>query len=262
MYEKTIIVNDQISQWNVQFVIVAKSKFIESRLTFDYHFVYEKSFESTMKLIVKAQSFMSNSRHKTLFSANMKHDYWNVEVHSKNKHYLSFYVFDFDQLQFTRMSQKTKFFFFTFIEFMSIVLKLIFESNFEFFLLYFDDQHTLIFIVYYMNDIFETHITYEKQYCFFRNHLFSRLLWSQMKISLNKLKIDMHEIKILNQMHKVEEALNMKKKSIEKIKNWFTSQTTNEIKNFMNTIQSTRKWIQRFEKLVKFLQRLKNSKIE
>ena len=262
MYEKTIIANERISQWSAAFVLIFKPNFIEPRFTFNYHFVYKKSSKSTMKLTIKTHSFMRNSNNKIFFFVNMKHDYWNVLVHSKDKHYLTFHVFEIEQLQFTRMLQKTKFFSFIFIELMNIALNFISKFHAKLSLLHLIDHHSSFNVAFYINDVFEAHTNYENQYNFLKNHLFFRILWVMMRVSLVKLKINMKKIKILNQIHRIKETLNIKQEFIDKIRKWFTSQTISKIKSFLKIIQSIRKWIQGFEKTVRFLQRFENNKIE
>ena len=98
MYEKTIFVNERIFQWNAASVLVKKSGSTKPKFTFNYHFVYEEPSKSIMKLTNRVHKQLSISSHRTYFSVDMKHDYWRVLVHSKNRHYLTFHISEIDQL--------------------------------------------------------------------------------------------------------------------------------------------------------------------
>ena len=261
MYEKTIFVNDRIFQWKTIFVLMKKFDFIEFKLIFDYHFVYEKLSKNIMKLITWMHNNLKKSNHRSLFSTNMKHEYWKITMHSKNRHYLSFHISKIDQLQFTRMSQKTKSFSFIYIELMNIILKFIFESNSKFSLLHSKYHNKISNNYFYIDDVFDDHVFFEKKYYFLKNHFFFRILWFQMKIFLKKLKIEMIQIKTLKQMHKINDVLNIKQKIIDIIKNWSKFQNSTNVRNFMKIILFTRKWIKNFKKITKSLNRFQK-KIE
>ena len=173
-----------------------------------------------MKLAQRTHDLLNLSNHRTFFSTNMKHDYWKILIHFENRHYLIFHVSNIDQLQSTRMSQSIKIFSFIFIELMNIVFELISESNLKSSLLHAIIHTTSSNIFFYIDDIFEDHKTFKKQYDFLEIHFFFRILWAQMKISFFKLKIEIIEFKTLNQIHRIDEILNVKQKFIDKIRNW------------------------------------------
>ena len=176
MYERIVIVNNRTFQWNVTFVLIFKTKQIKSKLTFNYHFVYEKLDENMMKFAQRIHDFLKRSNHRCYFSTDMKHDYWNVLMHFENRHYLIFHVSNIDQLQFIRMFQRTKISSFIFIELINIIFDSISNSNAKSSLLHALKKTSFFDIFFYIDDIFETHRIFEKQYNFLKNHFFFRLL--------------------------------------------------------------------------------------
>ena len=262
MYERTVITNDRISQWNAAFVLISKTNQAESKLTFNNHFVYEKFVENMIKLAQRTHDLLNRSNHRTFFSTNMKHDYWEILIHLENRHYLIFHVSNIDQLQSIRMSQSIRISSFTFIELMNIVFEFISKSNSESSLLHAIIHTTSSNIFFYIDDIFEDHKTFKKQYDFLETHFFSRILWVQIKISFFKLKIEIIEFKTLNQIHRIDEILNVKHKFIDKIRNWSVSQNVIAVRSFLETIQFMKRWILNFDELQRSFQRLCDNKIK
>ena len=97
-------------------------------------------------------------------------------IHFEDRYYLIFHVSNIDQLQFTRMSQKTRTSSFIFIELMNIVLDSISSSNAESSLLHASKKTTFSNIFFYIDDIFEAQRIFEEQYVFLKNHFFFRIL--------------------------------------------------------------------------------------
>lgn len=190
-----------------------------------------------MKFAQRIHDLLKRSKHRCYLSIDMKHDYWNVLIHSENRHYLIFHVSNIDQLQSIRMFQKTKISSFIFIEFINIVFDSIFNSNAKSSLLHSSKKTTFSNISFYIDDVFETHHFFDEQYVFLKKHFFFRILWFQMKIFLIKLKIEIIEFKILDQLHRIDEILNIKQKSIDKIRNWSIFQNVIAMRNFLKTIQ-------------------------
>ena len=215
-----------------------------------------------MKLTQRTHDLLNRSNHRMFFATNMKHNYWNVTIHLENRHYLIFHVFEIDQLQSTRMSQNIKTFSFTFIELINIVLKFISKLYSKSLLLHAIMHTTSSNIFFYIDDIFDDHKIFEKQYHFLKYHFFSRLLWSLMKISFFKLKIEITKLKTFDQIHRVDEVLNVKQKFIDKIRNWSIFQNAIAIRSFLKTIQFTRRWILNFDEFQKSFQRLCDNKVE
>ena len=256
MYEKTVSVNGRTSQWGAAPVLVKKPGSIEPRLTFDYHFVYEEPSGSIMELATRVHNNLGRSSHRSLFSADMKHGYWGVAVHPEDRHYLSFHIPGIGQLQPTRMPQGTRSSSFTYTELMNIILGPIPEPNPEPSLLHSEHHSKAPDSCFYIDDVFGGHASFEEEYYFLKDHFFPRILWSQMKISLKKLKVGMTQIKALGQMHKIGGVLNIKQEAIDIIKNWPRPQDPTNVRSFMGTILPTRKWVKGFGEIARPLNRL------
>ena len=230
-------------------------------MIFNYHYIYEESQDSTMKLIWKIQEMISNFKWNMYFKIDMKHDYWKVTIHSKDRHYLIFHIFELNQLQSTKMSQNIRTSSFIFTKFMNIVLESISSSNSKSSLLHnADESNSNTF--FYIDDVFAEFVTWQNLYNFLKQHFFSRLIWIKMRIFFQKLRIEILKIKCLKQMFKIEDSLNFKQKSINKILFWFVSQNQLEMKRYMNTINITRKWILNFDEIIKSFQRFQSKIVE
>ena len=125
-----------------------------------------------MKFAQRIHDLLKRSNYRCYFSTDMKHDYWNVLMHSKNRHYLIFHVSNIDQLQFIRQFQRTKISSFIFIELINIIFDFISNSNAKSSLLYALRKTSFFNIFFYIDDIFEAHRIFEKQYNFLKNHFF------------------------------------------------------------------------------------------
>ena len=156
------------------------------------------------------------------------------------------------------MLQETKSSSFTYIELMNIILNFISSSNSKPSLMHNKHHDKSTNACFYIDDIFDDHASIKKKYDFLKNHLLFRILWFMMKISLKKLKLDITQIKALNQIHRIDGVLNIKQKAIDIIQNWSTSQNQSNVRNFMKIILPTRKWVKKFEKIAKPLNRLQN----
>lgn len=260
MYEKTVTTNDRTFQFNSLFKLTSK-KSEKNHLMFNYHYIYENSQENTMKLFRKVQEMISNSKWKMYFEIDMKHDYWEVTIHSENHHYSIFHISKLNQLQFTRMSQETRTSSFTFTKLMNILLKFISSSNSKSSLLH-NVNESNSNVEFYIDDIFEEFVLWQELYDFLKQQFFSRLIWNKMKIFFQKLRIEILKIKCLKQMFNIEKSLNIKQKSIDKIRNWSVSQDKTKMRNFMKIINITRKWILNFDEITRSFQRLQSKTVE
>ena len=174
MYEKTVTTNDRISQFNSLFKLTSK-KSEKNRLIFNYHYIYENSQRNTMKLFKKIQKLISNSKWKMFFEIDMKHEYWKMSIHSKNRHYLTFHISGIDQLQSTRISQKTRTSSFTFTKLMNILLKIISASDSKSSLLH-NANESDSNVEFYIDDIFDEFEIWQQLYDFLVQQFFSRLM--------------------------------------------------------------------------------------
>ena len=93
------------------------------------------------------------------------------------------------------MFQNTKISFFTFIELINIMFEFISKSNLKSLLLHLIKIIIFSNIFFYIDNIFENHKFFEKQYRFLKNHFFFKILWIYIKSSLFKLQIKIIKFK-------------------------------------------------------------------
>ena len=95
--------NERLSEWNARAVMVDKvdnpGPTDEPRMTFDYSRVTELLPGSHLELSSKVHDHLSNPRHDCLFSADLKHAYLTIPLHSNDRHYFAFTISGIDQVQ-------------------------------------------------------------------------------------------------------------------------------------------------------------------
>ena len=229
---------------------------VQPRLTFNYHFVYEDIPASHMEAATNMHNLLSIPSNKCLFSADIKHGYWVVNVHPDDCHYLAFHVPGIGQVQPTRMPQGARTSSFTFNELMNIVLRLIPTPQPEPSLLHGRTTKESTSLAFYMDDIFGAFKTHQEQYIFLRDHFFPRMVWSRLKLMLSKVKIGMTKIFALGEEHEIGGRVRLKPDKIEKILTWPVPQDQTAVRAFLGTIQSTRRWVLGFTELTRPLTRL------
>lgn len=256
MYERTITANGRLSQWNAAPVLVPKKDQEQPRLTFNYHYVFEDQPGSYMELANKVHEFLSVPSHGVFIHFDIKHGYWAVEVHPDDRHFLAFTIPGLGQLQPTRMPQGTRTSSFTMTEMMNIALGPIPEPFPEPSLLHSVDKDTLPPVAFYVDDGFVAHRTYEEQYAFLETHLLPRLLWANLRISFKKLFLFVARVQALGEDHEIGGRVSLKPSRIEKIIDWPVPQTQTEVRSFLGTVQTTRRWVKGFAEIARPLQRL------
>ena len=147
----------------------------EMKMTFDYSRVDEIMFEIYIELSSKVHDHLSDSRHEMLMSANMKHVYFTISLHSDDRHIFAFTIFEIDQLQFIRMQQRFMSAEFILTEMIYKILRFISFSNSESSLLHSDNSFISSSLFIYMNDIFDEFRIFDDMFKFLRDHFFSRI---------------------------------------------------------------------------------------
>ena len=147
----------------------------EMRMTFNYSKVDEIMSRTYIELSFKVHDHFSDSKHEILMSANIKHVYSTISLHSNDKHIFAFIIFEIEQLQFTRMQQKFMSVDFTLTKIVYKILKFISSFNSESSLLHSIDSFISSFLSIYMNDIFDEFRNFDEMFNFLRNHFFSRI---------------------------------------------------------------------------------------
>jgi len=207
-------------------------------------------------LSFKMHDNLADSRHRCLFSANLKHAYLRISLHSNDRHYFAFMISDINQLQSTRMQQSLQSAEFTLIELMYWAFEALPSSHRESSLLHSNNLEKLSVMIFYMNDFFDGFRSFKKQYDFLSQHFFSRVEWTLLQLSFKKLKLFVSEIKTLDVIHRVEDFVNILKSRIKKILEWKASRNQIEVRFFLDVVDITRRWVKNFAKLSHFLARL------
>ena len=68
----------------------------EMRMTFDYNKIDEIMSEIYIELSSKVHDHLSNSRHEMFMSADMKHVYFTISLHSDDRHIFAFTISEID----------------------------------------------------------------------------------------------------------------------------------------------------------------------
>ena len=176
MYKRTITDNGYPSKWNTLPDLIHKPGQVQPRFTFNYHLVYEDIPASHMKVTINMHNLLSIPSNKCLFSADIKHEYWVVNVHLDDRHYLVFHIPGIRQVQPTSMSQGARTSSFTFKKFMNIVLGPIPTPQPELLLIHRKTTRDSAPFAFYIDDIFGAFKTHQEQYIFLRDHFFPRMV--------------------------------------------------------------------------------------
>lgn len=217
MYEQCITANGHVSQWNSLPNLVHKKGSEEPRMTFNYHYVYEDPPGASIETLDKVHAFLAIPSHRTLFQADIKHGYWAIAVHPDDRHYLAFHIPGLGQLQPTRMPQGTRTSSFTFTELMNIALGPIPPPHVEPSLLHPKTKTGAPDMAFYMDDCFGAP---------------------------------------LGEDHEIGGRVRLRQDKAKKIRDWPVPQNVSEVKGFMGTVLSARKWIKDFSIIGKPLSRL------
>ncbi len=217
MYKRTLTANGCPSKWIANHVLVPKPRQVQTRLTFNYHFIYEDISASHMEAASTVHDLLSIPSHQYLLLADIKHGYWAVNIHPDDRHYLAFYVPGIGQVQPTRMPQGARTSSFTFSELMNIIFRPIPSAQTELSLLHGRTANDTASLMFYMDNIFRVFRTYQEQYIFLRDPFFPRIVWFRLKLILSKLKIGMTKIFALEEENKIGGRVILKPDKIEKI---------------------------------------------
>lgn len=153
----------------------------ESRITFDYSRVVEELPRAHMPLIAGCHDYLSDSKHQCFMIADLKHAYFTVLVHSKNKKFFAFSIPEMRQLQLTQMQQGFKSAFFIMSELMVRALKKISRESS---LLQNQIPDCSPLLSYYQDNIMKNYKSFEKQFVFLRDHFFFKIKWAKFRLFL------------------------------------------------------------------------------
>lgn len=147
----------------------------EPRLTFAYHQVHEDLPGVHMELSARVHDSLSDPRHGTLFSADLKHAYYSISLHPEDRHIFAFTIQGIGQLQPTRMPQGAKSSGFTIKEFVHRAFGIINNAYPEPSLLDSNQDDQLPTLTFYIDDFFGGFKDFESQFQFLSNHFFPRI---------------------------------------------------------------------------------------
>ncbi len=261
VYELIESTNEWLSSWNARAVIVDKMKNStsqdESRVTFDYSKIHEELSKSFLELSSKVHDNLSDLRHKVFFSADLKHVYLIISMHSDVRHYFAFSISDIDQIQSTRVQQESKFADFIMIELVYKAFNSLSSSaDSESSLLHSNDSFHLSVLVFYMNDFFDEFQSFDDLYEFLRDYFLSRIEWAKLRLFFKKMYLFENKMKTLRITHCVDDFIKILKDRIKKIAKWFISTNQTDVQAFMRAIEIIWRWIRNYAELIRSLARL------
>ena len=107
VYEKIDFKNEKLFSWNARTILIDKMKNSisenESRMIYDYFHVTEKLLDVYMQLMAKCHDYLFDFKHECFMTADLKHVYFTIEIHSDDREFFAFTISDLGQLQSTRM---------------------------------------------------------------------------------------------------------------------------------------------------------------
>ena len=255
MYEHTQTANERLSDWNFWIVMINKVNNLisedESRTTFNYLNVKETMSECYLKLMFKVYDYLTDLCYKFYFMTDIKHDYYNVFLHSDDQHIFVFIISDIEQLQLIWISQRSHSAEFIMSELMNITLRSILSSDLKLSLLHSVKSILLSQVIFYMNDIFESYMSFDAQFDFLERHFFLWIEWAKMKLLFKKLHLFISKIRTLDVNHIVDEEIKIIEKCIRKIVEWLISINVCSVRAFLKFIFIIRQWVKNFTEMTK-----------
>lgn len=258
IYEHTKKKDGHLSRWNAKAVLIDKVEnpsFVdESRLTFDYFRVHEELSGTYVKFSFKTHDNFFNFSHGCLFSADLKHAYFIINLDEEARHLFVFIISGMRQLQSIRMFQGFKSASFTMIEVINRAFEKIPEESFLF---HFFNSFQSSSLCFYMDDFFEGQPSgFFPLYRYLRDHFFFRLEWVRLKLFFKKLQLWCTKIKVLGIVHEVKKKIHVLEKRIRKIAKYPVPQNVKAVRGFLGVLGITRRWIKNFSEMARPLSRL------
>ena len=115
-----------------------------------------------MEAAVNIHNLLENLSYQCLFLADIKHNYWAVNMYFDDCHYFIFHVSRIEEVQSTRMSQGARTSVFTFGKLMNIVLGPIPSPKLEPSLFHAKISKNSTLPAFYIDDIFKAFKTYQE----------------------------------------------------------------------------------------------------
>jgi RNase H-like domain found in reverse transcriptase len=226
----------------------------EPRLTVNFRNVKEDLPGIHLQSMSKVHDHLSDPRHFCFMQADLKHAYYSVSLDPACRHYFTFYVSGLGQLQPTRMPQGSVSAAFTLTELTTILLGAIPPPQPEPSLLHGlpdGDPSDPVPCVFYQDDIFGGHSSFEAQFEFLRDQLLPRIAWGELRISFKKLRLFQDTIQALGIRHTIGGRLNIVDTRIAKIIRWPTPKNVSGIRGFLGATSICRRWVKNFSELAR-----------
>ena len=259
MYERTTVANGKLSQWGADAVLVKKEGKVEPRLTFNYHYVFEEPPGNQMELSSRAHGFLSLPSHGVYSAFDLKNAYWATEIHPEDRHFLAFVVPGIGQVQPTRMAQGARSSSFTMNELGNIAFGEIPGPQPEISFLHSEDPEQPPHMTFYVDDIFPAHASWTNHWSFIKDHLLPRLSWARLKLSFSKIRIGSSKILALGEVHEAGGKITIKPERVQRILDWpepGEQGTATDVRAFLGTAITARRWIKGYAEIVRPLSRL------
>ncbi|KAK6585464.1 hypothetical protein PZA11_002191 [Diplocarpon coronariae] len=266
-YERTMVANGQLSDWNAQAVVVDKVEnpqpWDEPRITFNYRNVIEQMPGCYMELSSKLHDYLGHPTHKSFLKFDLKNAYWCVPVHPADRHYFAFTISGIGQLQQTRMPQGSMTSGYSMTELMYIMLGQIppnepghgdFAGQPS--VIVAPDENSLPMCGFYVDDIFGGCQDFEEGYRFMADELFPRVAWARMRLSFKKMELFMEEVVALGVTHKSGGLISTKPERLNKIRMWPVPKSATQVREFVGAIGITRRFVKNFAEIKLPLSRL------
>ena len=141
-------------------------------------------------------------------------------------------------------------------ELINIILKFILSSDLKSSLLHLMKSISLSQVIFYMNDIFESYMSFDTQFDFLERHFFSWIEWVKMKLLFKKLHLFISKIRALDVNHIIDEKIKIIEKHIRKIIKWSISINVCSVRAFLRFIFIMRQWVKNFAEITRSFTRL------
>ena len=205
------------------------------RITFNYSKVKEDMPESYLELMSKVHDYLSDSRHKTFFQADIKHKYFSVILHSEDHYLFTFTISGIRQLQLTKMPQGSRSAGFIMLKLINIMLGPILKPHLESSLMHGEFSGPAS-IAFYMNDLFSRHPDFESQFTFLQDHFFPQIEWVKLTLSFQKFRLFVDHIKALKVEHYVSEKIHILNSQVEVLVKWLEPINVRGVQGFLEAI--------------------------
>lgn len=254
LFERTYAANGRLSPWAADPVMVQKPNG-EWRLTFNYSLVFETQPGVHMVRADRVHEFLSASSHDVMSTFDLKNAYWTIPIHPDDRYIFAFYVPGVGQCQPTRMAQGGRASSFTMNELGNIALGEIPPPQPERSLIA-PERDRLQDMTFYQDDMYAAHSSWRQHMAFLVEDFFPRMLWAMLRLSFSKMMIGMDKLVALGEMHEVGGKMTVRPERVRRILEWPVPGCQGDVRSFLGTVATTRRWVKNFGEISRPLTRL------